>query len=437
MCLFIIVFVLLTQFMIKHLDRFLGKGLEFSIILKFIFYHSISIISLAAPMSILVATMMAFGRLSSDNEITGFKSTGISYFDFLKPSLVFGIIIVILMIPFNLWIQPEVVHSTRKLSYTISKNRPDIEIKENMLNNIYEKIIYVGNRISDNSFSDIIIFDKENKKHYSTILADNGNFNSLEDGLILDLKDGSIHENTSMDHEEYRKTYFSNYTILIPFEKINMDKNKVLIRQDREMNIAALLKKIDYKKTEITKMQSSNILNKEKISKLEIKKNRIRNNLDSLIKYEGKSNAHYKDQFIQLNKTKSSINNLNNNIIKNNKIIPHLNNDINKYKVELHKMFSIPIACIIFILLGIPLGIISKKGNFSISIAVSIGFFILYWALLTIGQFLGDEGRLHAGISMWLGNIFIGIISIYLFYISSNENRRLNLKQIKIRNFMK
>ena len=437
MCLFIIIFVLLTQFMIKHLDRFLGKGLEFSIILKFIFYHSISIISLAAPMSILVATMMAFGRLSSDNEITGFKSTGISYFDFLKPSLVFGIIIVILMIPFNLWIQPEVVHSTRKLSYTISKNRPDIEIKENMLNNIYEKIIYVGNRISDNSFSDIIIFDKENKKHYSTILADNGNFNSLEDGLILDLKDGSIHENTSTDHEEYRKTYFSNYTILIPFEKINIDKNKVLIRQDREMNIAALLKKIDYKKTEITKMQSSNILNKEKISKLEIKKNRIRNNLDSLIKYEGKSNAHYKDQFIQLNKTKSSINNLNNNIIKNNKIIPHLNNDINKYKVELHKMFSIPIACIIFILLGIPLGIISKKGNFSISIAVSIGFFILYWALLTIGQFLGDEGRLHAGISMWLGNIFIGIISIYLFYISSNENRRLNLKQIKIRNFMK
>ena len=232
MCLFIIVFVLLTQFMIKHLDRFIGKGLEFSIILKFIFYHSISIISLAAPMTILVATMMAFGRLSSDNEITGFKSTGISYFDFLKPSLVFGIIIVILMIPFNLWIQPEVVHSTRKLSYTISKNRPDIEIKENMLNNIYEKIIYVGNRISDNSFSDIIIFDKENKKYYSTILADNGNFNSLEDGLILDLKDGSIHENTSMDHEEYRKTYFSNYTILIPFEKINMDKNKVLIRQD-------------------------------------------------------------------------------------------------------------------------------------------------------------------------------------------------------------
>ena len=92
-------------------------------------------------MAVLIATMMTFGRLSSDNEITGFKSSGISNTDFLKPGLLFGIIIVTLMIPFNLWILPEMNHNIRKLSYKISKNRPDIEIKENMLNSIYEKMI--------------------------------------------------------------------------------------------------------------------------------------------------------------------------------------------------------------------------------------------------------------------------------------------------------
>ena len=80
--------------MIKHLDRFLGKGLSFVTIFKFILYNSANILSLAAPMAVLVATMMAFGRFSSDNEITGFKSSGISHFHFLKPSLLFGIIVV-------------------------------------------------------------------------------------------------------------------------------------------------------------------------------------------------------------------------------------------------------------------------------------------------------------------------------------------------------
>ena len=129
---------------------------------------------------------------------------------------------------------------------------------------------------------------------------------------------------------------------------------------------------------------------------------------------------------IRLNQIQTSENNIKNNIRKNDRLIPILQNDLNKYKVELHKNFAIPIACIIFILLGIPLGIVSKKGNFSISIAISLVFFIIYWSLLTVGEFLGDEGKLNPGLSMWIGNIFIGILSIYLFYISSNENIKIN-----------
>ena len=111
--LFILIFVLLSQFILKNLDRFLGKGLSFGVILKFLLLNSAWIISLAIPMAMLVATMMAFGRLSSENEITGFKSTGVSYFSFLKPGLLFGIIAVMLMIPFNLWILPEMNHNLR------------------------------------------------------------------------------------------------------------------------------------------------------------------------------------------------------------------------------------------------------------------------------------------------------------------------------------
>ena len=413
--------------MIKHLDKFLGKGLSFGVIFKFIIYQSASILSLAAPMAILVATMMAFGRLSSDNEITGFKASGINHFDFLKPSLLFGFIIVFIMIPFNLWVLPDMNHNMRKLSYQVSKERPDIEIKENMINILYEKIIYVGDRIGEKSFSNIIIFNKESIKNKTTILAEQGTFKSLSDGIILNLYNGSIHENIKSSNNEYRKTYFEKYKILIPFSKINLDKNRVLIKNDREMDLKAILTEIELKKYEINELNDNNYKSSIRISELKTEKEQLNIELNS----ENKKNN------IRLNQIQTSINNIKNNIRKNDKIIPLFKNDLNKYKVELHKRFSIPIACIIFILLGIPLGIVSKKGNFSISIAISLGFFIIYWALLTIGEFLGDEGKLNAALSMWIGNIFIGTLAIYLLYISSNENFIINNQFISIKKTLK
>ena len=413
--------------MIKHLDKFLGKGLSFGVIFKFIIYQSASILSLAAPMAILVATMMAFGRLSSDNEITGFKASGINHFDFLKPSLLFGFIIVFIMIPFNLWVLPDMNHNMRKLSYQVSKERPDIEIKENMINILYEKIIYVGDRIGEKSFSNFIIFNKESIKNKTTILAEQGTFKSLSDGIILNLYNGSIHENIKSSNNEYRKTYFEKYKILIPFSKINLDKNRVLIKNDREMDLKAILTEIELKKYEINELNDNNYKSSIRISELKTEKEQLNIELNS----ENKKNN------IRLNQIQTSINNIKNNIRKNDKIIPLFKNDLNKYKVELHKRFSIPIACIIFILLGIPLGIVSKKGNFSISIAISLGFFIIYWALLTIGEFLGDEGKLNAALSMWIGNIFIGTLAIYLLYISSNENFIINNQFISIKKTLK
>ena len=207
--------------------------------------------------------------------------------------------------------------------------------------------------------------------------------------------------------------------ILIPFDKINLDKNKVLIKNDREMNLNSLLAKIEYKNSEIKKLADNNNTSLIRIEELKFEKEQINARMDSLSKAD-------KSKIIRINQLQTSINNLNNNIKKNNRIIPIFKNEINRYKVELHKKFAIPIACIVFILLGIPLGIVSKKGNFSISIAISLGFFIIYWGLLNVGEFLGDEGKLNPALSMWIANIFIGILSVYLFYISSNENIRIN-----------
>ena len=156
----VIVFILLTQFIIKNLDRFLGKDIHISIILKFLLYNSAWIFSLAMPMAVLVATIMTFGRLSSDNEITAFKASGISYLRLLFPGIIFGVIIISFMIPFNLWLLPEMNHNIKKLSYEISRSKPDLDIKVNYDKNYFlNRIIHIGEK-KNNEYFDITINDK-------------------------------------------------------------------------------------------------------------------------------------------------------------------------------------------------------------------------------------------------------------------------------------
>ena len=153
--LFVITFVLLSNFILKHVDKFLGKGLELSVVLKFIFLNFGWIFSLSVPMAIFITTLIAFGRLSSDNEITALKSSGITYFQILKPAVFFAIIVILFMIPFNLWILPEMNHNIKKLSYSISKNRPDVEFNEQLLNDLGDKTIYIGQRLDKNLFEEM------------------------------------------------------------------------------------------------------------------------------------------------------------------------------------------------------------------------------------------------------------------------------------------
>ena len=406
--------VLLSNFILKNIDKFLGKGISLSIVLKFLFLNSAWIFSLAVPMAILITTLMAFGRLSSDNEITALKASGITLFDILKPGLSFGTAVVCFMIPFNLWILPEMNHNMKKLSYEISRSRPDVEFNEQLLNSLADKIIYVGKRINNNSFNDIIIFDNNHIKNHTTILADQGKFHSLQDGIILDLSNGSIHENI-VENNEYRKTYFDNYKISVPFKDLNINKNINLERREREMNIGLLMHKIDYYKNEI-KLTSNKLSNNQlTLDSLNNKLKLIENPANNLLLYK---------------RLKNQINRINSEQKRNKKLIPKYKNEINKYSVEIHKKFVLPLACLFFILLGTPLGIMAKKGNMSISVGISIIFFIIYWSFLIIGENIAEKGTLNPILSMWSPNIVIGIAAYYLFRIYTKENKsiRLNFK---------
>ena len=206
--LFILIFVLLSNFILKNMDKFLGKGLSFGTVLKFLIYNSAWIVSLAIPMSILIATLMAFGRLSSDNEITAFKASGISMNKLILPAMIFGLIVFSLITPFNLWILPEMNHKARLLSRDISRKRPDLEFEAGyFINSIPEYTFFLESRLND-VFKGITIYSKKtSNKIQQTITATSGTIENTGSGIILHLSNGEIHELNNNTDEYFKYSW--------------------------------------------------------------------------------------------------------------------------------------------------------------------------------------------------------------------------------------
>jgi lipopolysaccharide export system permease protein len=94
---------------------------------------------------------------------------------------------------------------------------------------------------------------------------------------------------------------------------------------------------------------------------------------------------------------------------------------INSLMVEVHKKFALAAACIVFILIGAPLGVMAKKGGMAVGLGLSLGFFVLYWAFLIGGEELADRQIIPAFWAMWSANILIGGAGTYILVKSAKE----------------
>ena len=104
-----------------------------------------------------------------------------------------------------------------------------------------------------------------------------------------------------------------------------------------------------------------------------------------------------------------------------------------QYWVEIHKKYSIPAACLVFMLVGAPLGIVVRRGNFGVSAAITLGFFVIYWACLVTGEKLADRGALPPAVAMWMADAIIGAIGLYLTILVSRETVTLTFEFNRLR----
>ena len=433
-----ITFILFVNFVLRAIDRFLGKGLDLITILEYLFLNLAWILALSVPMAVLLATLMTFGRLSEDNEINAMRASGIGFLTIMRAPILFGIIITLLLIYFNNFILPEMNFKARLLSGDIYRKRPDMNIEPGIfLDNLPDYSMIVGGKSKKGIMTDVRIFSKGSKETQTSIHSNSGNLNTLEDAFLLTLYDGEIHELGQKDYTYYRRIIFDKHVINIPAKDLLLNRRDSTNRSDREMTVPMMLKKINsYEKrlNIVYKRLSGNFFRTfgDSIlpSSIEQGNQFIENNLYKIRNDTTLTKA-------QIIKKEKRIKNLERQINNEFNLIKSYKKSKNKYGVEIHKKFSIPVACILFVLLGAPLGVMSKRGGFAVSTSLSFGFFLIYYVLLIGGEEMADRNILSPSIGMWTPNLIILCIAFYLLIHTIREKGPIRIKIPTIFNYKK
>ncbi len=428
MALMVLLFVLLTNFLLRAIDRFLGKDLGLGVMVEYVVLNLAWILALAAPMAVLVATLMAFGRMSNDNEITALRTAGLSYTSILAPAVVFGIIVCGFLVIFSNKVLPHANHRARLLSADISRKRPDLGIQPGIFVENLPSYSMIVRGHEGTRFTDILIYSKDNRATQVTIFADRGTMETIDDAILLNLEDGEIHELKLPDYDEYRRLKFARHRIVIPVDNLYLERRQSEQRGDREMDIQMMQKKIDGYQGKIQTVMT-----------------RIANRISSQTPYNLAGDTTKVSTMALVARWRQAIadstglvardssrlarraRNLERGLGGDYNLLASYNKGINRYEVEIYKKYAIPFACIVFILVGAPVGIMARRGGFAVATALSLGFFVIYWAMLIAGEELADRGLVSPFMAMWAANILLTTVGFFMLGLMRSEQRTWRL----------
>ncbi len=405
-----LMFLFLLQFVMKFIDQLIGKGLSAWIIIELVALNLAWMIVLAVPMSVLVATLMAFGDLSSKNEITAMKASGLSIYRMLAPIVVAATVVAIVLVWFNNYVLPEANHKAKTLMIDIRKKKPTLNIVPGLFSQDisgYSILVHETHENND-TLEGITLYDYSNPNTNVVITAERGKISFSADyrKIIMDLQNGEIHELDLQKMSSYRKLRYHNHRIVMDAEGFEFERSSegAFTRGDRELSAGAMIAIVDS-------------LRKTRQDLEEQMQKTIAADMDHQLKGTPNPNSFFGTVSGMQNPTTAALfkaRSMSAYVANELSRIEFLDKQTDQYLVEIHKKYSIPAACIVFVLIGVPLGIMSRRGGFGIAATLSLGFFLLYWAFLIGGEKLADRNITSPFLGMWSANMLLGILGVYL-----------------------
>ncbi len=453
---FIAMFVLQMQWLWKYIDDLIGKGLPSSIIFELLAYATTTLIPMALPLAILLASIMTFGNLGENYELLAIKSSGISLFKIMRPLIIFNIIVSISAFYFSNNILPWANLKMSALMYDVKNQSPELSIKEGaFFNDIEGYSIRVGQKNTETGLlRDIMVYDhSERRGNVYVTIADSGYMNMTTDKqyMILNLFQGSTYsdilaKDRKSDKKSFRRDTFEEETMRFQMDGGDLERTDegLFKRHYQMMNIEQLANNKDSLQVKLAQRKAlfgTNLLRSNYFKRLN---NGEENELDSAItdslNYEGMVallNALDEDKQNQVLKiaanyarsTKSYIGTTHRDMVNSSRLI-------NRHWIEWHRKFTLSFACLVFFFIGAPFGAIIRKGGLGMPLIVSVVLFILYYILSISGENLVKEGLIPAYQGMWVSAAVLLPLGIFLSYKAATDSVILS-KEAYIKFFVK
>lgn len=454
----ICIFILLMQFLWKHFNDLIGKGIGFDIIAEFFLYAMASLVPMALPLAILLASLMTFGNLGENFELTAMKSAGISLFRIIRPLVFFIAVVSVMAFYFSNNVLPITQSKLWTLVYSLREKSPELDIPAGEFYSGINGInLYVREK-ENGLLKDMMIYDfSQGFENSSVMLADSGRikFSADKKYLMLQLFDGETFENLrgqnisqNPNSIPYRRESFMSKEILLDFDsEFNRYDESILQDQHISKNAAQLSHTIDSVSKEVVKRQmeqASEMVNHRYFGRenawgrsLEIGKNiNIKNyNPDSL--------------FLKLNQPEMQVatstalqiaNEMKGQVEYSKIVISDPTMYMARHQIEWHRKFTLSFACLIFFFIGAPLGAIIRKGGMGAPVVISVIMFIIYYIIDNTGYKMAREGIMTALNGMWLSSSILLPVGIFLTYKAAVDATLFNPEEyakaiVKLKNF--
>lgn len=457
----IITFVFIMDFILRYIDLFLSKGVAFHIVIQTFVLSLGHMFALIIPMAVLPATLMTFGNLASENEITAMKANGVSLYRMILPGLLAAIALATALVAYNNYVLPNSNHRLLNLLIDINRKKPTVELRANQfIDDLKGYTIYFRDKNDKTGeITDVQIYKHESKGELpTTIVAESGELKFIpsQNVLRVDLHNGEIHELPEAgDRGTYRRTKFKEYTIHIKDIDRSLQRSQRSFRGDREMSVGMMVDKIDELRADIalTQVKAVDAADERTRSVFDLLDPAVRHRRfgvaagDSTqapaattvatpgrpqprLVMRGEARRGLKrpppvgrNEFVTLQQLETQV----------NKRISYIK-QIDRYRVEIHKKFSIPFACIIFVLVGSPLAIRLGRSGMTVAIGFSMLFFLVYYVCLIGGEKLADRGIVSPVLAMWSPNIIFFFLAVVLLRQAAREQ---SVTDWNIRNVMR
>ena len=456
------VFILLMQFVWLHVRDLVGKGVELSVLAEFFVYAVASVVPLALPLAVLLASLITFGNLGEQVELTAMKAAGISLFRIIRP-LVFAILVICAgAFYFSNNILPVTQVKLWTLIFSLRQKSPELDIPEG---EFYDGIsgfkIYVRHKNPKRAMLyDMMIYDYSKGFRDATVMvADSGKIVFTDDKryLMLYLYSGESFENIDRKQQRatgtiknipYRRETFATKQILIDFnsELKRMDES-ILSDQHVSKNTRQLIHSIDsvhalsverggeqsrqmiqnrYLGREhctLDDTEQYTAAHAERVAEAKTKGEdwTRKYNADSL--FASLSIAE-KERVLStaIERARTQRDQVDYNAI----VLDDYQRYIRRHEVELHRKFTLAFACLIFFFIGAPLGAIIRKGGLGTPIIISVVLFIIYYIIDNTGYKMAREALWPCWAGMWLSSFVLLPIGIFLTYKAATDSALFN-----------